>query len=335
MGTTIAVIILFVITVALFVASRRAKRQAPHPTDAAFATESDSESEDLDPEGARSKKWKATRPGAAKPSKLLSFAWPVFAALTLVVLLASMLVMVPTKEIGVVTTFGRPTGSMGNGLHVKAPWQNVTNMDAAIQTDSHTLDKRDCINVRIAHQATACVDASIRWRIKPQASDNLFQNYREFNSIRSSLVERQLSASLNKEFATYDALAVDDKGNPTAPSLDKIGQNVTQDMRQQIGDQIEVLSVIVPVIKLDDNTQSKANALLAQVAQTRIAEQGVKTSEQQAKSNKALAESVSKDPNVLVSKCLDIVESGKVTLPAGFSCWPGNANGSVVVPSAK
>lgn len=256
------------------------------------------------------------------------------AALAFIVLAVACVVIVPTKEIGVVTTFGRPTGSLSNGFHLKAPWQNVTEMDAAIQTDSHTADKKDCINVRIAHQATACVDASIRWRIRPGASDALFQNYREFTSIRSSLVERQLSSSLNKEFATYDALAVDEKGNPTAPTLAKLSTNATEDMREQIGDQIEVLSVIIPVIKLDENTQSKANALLAQVAQTRIAEQAVKTAEQQAKANKALAASVGKDPNVLVSKCLDMVESGKVTLPAGFSCWPG-ANSSVVVPSSK
>ena len=72
--------------------------------------------------------------------------------------------------------------------------------------------------------------------------------------------------------------------------------------------------------------------LLAQVAQTRIAEQGVKTAEQQEKANEALAKSVSKDPNVLVSKCLDMVEGGKVTLPAGFSCWPSSGS-AVVVPA--
>lgn len=188
--------------------------------------------------------------------------------------------------------------------------------------------------MRIAHQATACVDASIRWRIRPDASDALFQNYREFSSIRSSLVDRQLSSSLNKEFASYDALAVDEKGNPTTPTLAKLSEDATKDMRDQIGDQIEVLSVIIPVIKLDDNTQSKTNALLAQVAQTRIAEQGVKTAEQQAKANEALAKSVSKDPNVLVSKCLDMVEGGKVTLPAGFSCWPSSGSAVVVPPPA-
>lgn len=277
----------------------------------------------------------AARPEAPSTRARARLAYLVSAAcatLAVIVLAVASSVVVPTKEIGVVTTFGKPTGSLSNGFHLKAPWQKVTYMDAAIQTDSHTADDKSCINVRIAHQATACVDASIRWRIRPDASDALFQNYREFSSIRSSLVDRQLSSSLNKEFASYDALAVDEKGNPTTPTLAKLSDDATKDMRDQIGDQIEVLSVIIPVIKLDDNTQSKANALLAQVAQTRIAEQGVKTAEQQAKANEALAKSVSKDPNVLVSKCLDMVEGGKVTLPAGFSCWPSSGS-AVVVPS--
>jgi hypothetical protein len=93
-----------------------------------------------------------------------------------------------------------------------------------------------------------------------------------------------------------------------------------------------VLSVIIPVVNFDANTQGKVNALLAQVAQTRIAQQAIKTSQAQAQANKVLAGSVSKDPNVLVSKCLDLVETGKVTLPAGFSCWPSGSS-AVVVPS--
>ena len=369
MGSTIAIVVFFLLAIALGIQAHRLKKTEAagghsHPSDLGEAEANTelsgtrygrrSENRDIaddelpheisegpDESTTRVKVGSVRRRAAPappakvlKPSRLFTIGSWISALIGLVVLAVSCVVTVPTKEIGVVTTFGRPTGSLSNGLHLKAPWQKITYMDAAIQTDSHTADNRQCINVRIAHQATACVDASIRWRIRPQASDALFQNYREFSSIRSSLVDRQLSSSLNREFASYDALAVDDKGNPTAPSLAALSEAATKHMREQIGDQIEVLSVIIPVIKLDENTQSKANALLAQVAQTRIAEQAVKTSEQQAKANKALAQSVSNDPNVLVSKCLDMVESGKVTLPAGFSCWPSSGS-SVVVPSAS
>lgn len=243
-------------------------------------------------------------------------------------------VQVGTKELGIVTTYGKPVGTLANGLHFKAPWQKVNELDAAIQTDNHTSDNKNqgCINVRIAHQATACVDASIRWRLKPSAADALYQDYRGFENIRDSLVTRDLNATLNGQFEDYDPLSVDDNGNATTPTLASLSTKVTAAMQKQIGKQIEVLSVIIPVVNFDQNTQSKVNSLLAQVAQTRIAQQSVKTSEQQALANKTLAASVSKDPNVLVSKCLDMVETGKVNLPAGWSCWPGNGS-AVVVPS--
>ena len=45
---------------------------------------------------------------------------------------------VSTKNIGVVTSFGKTFGFLGNGPHLIWPWENVTEMDAAIQTDSYT-----------------------------------------------------------------------------------------------------------------------------------------------------------------------------------------------------
>jgi hypothetical protein len=108
-------------------------------------------------------------------------------------------------------------------------------------------------------------------------------------------------------------------------------------MQNEIGDQIEVLNVIIPIIRFDDSTQSKINSYQAEVANTRIAEQREETANAQARANNNLSKSVSNDPNVLVSKCFDIVDEAvrtKVPLPAGFSCWAG-AGSAVVVPSGS
>ncbi|HET7320819.1 MAG TPA: hypothetical protein VFI84_04545, partial [Candidatus Saccharimonadales bacterium] len=45
--------------------------------------------------------------------------------------------VVSTKNVGIVTSFGKPVGSLSNGFHMVAPWAKVTELDAAIQTDSH------------------------------------------------------------------------------------------------------------------------------------------------------------------------------------------------------
>lgn len=268
--------------------------------------------------------------------------WPISIGVVLLVLAIVLTTLasfttVPTKEFGIVTAFGKPVGALTNGLHAKAPWNNVTTIDAAIQTDPYKQGNPDknfeCITVRIAHQATACVDTTVSWRIKDGAADALFQNYRDFSNIRFNLVTRQLNAKLNNAFEGYDPLAIDDSGNATAPELSTLASQVTQSLQSTIGDQIDSINVTIPVVHYDDNTTQKVNALLGQVAQTRIAAQQIVTNEKQAEANAKLAASLSNDPNVLVNKCLDIVEGGKVTLPAGFTCWPGGSS-AVVVPSS-
>ncbi|HEY2594721.1 MAG TPA: SPFH domain-containing protein, partial [Chloroflexota bacterium] len=194
-----------------------------------------------------------------------------------------------------------------------------------------------CVNARIAHQIIACADVTIRWRIQQPSADELFQDYRDFSNVRASLVTRELATDINAAFVSYDPLAVDDNGNATAPALNTLAGNVQAQMSAQIGQQIEVLSVFIPVLHFDSQTQGRLNALQAQIAQTRIAAQAVKTAQSQAAANQALAASVSTDPNVLVSKCFDVL-SEMVTkgqqVPAGFSCWPGGGTG-VVIPAAK
>lgn len=255
--------------------------------------------------------------------------------LGLVFTVASSYNAVGTREVGVITSFGKPVGAVGNGVHFVAPWKKITTLDGAIQTDSFTRDDRNCVTVRIAHQATACVDVSIRWQIELPAADQLFKDYRTFDHIRDSLVTRDLRSALNDQMETYDVLAVNDKGISTAPAASSIAAKVTEEMNTKIGDQVKVLSVIIPVMHFDDSTQSRLNDLQAQIAKTRIALQAEQTARAQAAANRLLAASVSHDPNVLVSKCYDLLAEAinkGYQLPAGFSCVGG---GSVLVAAGN
>jgi len=261
----------------------------------------------------------------------------VASLLLALILVFSCTASVGTKEVGIVTAFNKPVGAFDNGLHFKMPWEDVTEMDGAIQTDNNTQGNNDCVQARLAHQIVACIDVTIRWRIDPNAADSLFQNYRDFSNVRGSLVTRELATDINAEFADYDPLAVNDQGNSTATPLSRLSGQVLGDMQRQISSQVEVLSVYIPVIHFDQATQSRLNALQSQIAQTRIAEQAVKTAQAQAAANAALATSVSHDPNVLVSKCFDLlqemVNKGQ-GIPTGFSCWPGGSTG-VVIPAGR
>lgn len=248
-------------------------------------------------------------------------------ALVLVVLsfgfgMWSIIGVVPTRNVGIVTTFGKPIGIRSNGFTWKAPWEHLTDLDGTIQTDSQTggFDSNGhCTGgtaVRLANNSTACVDNTIQWRINPDAGDALFRDYTTFPKIQDSLVTRNLNATLNTEFAAYNPLSPD---AAAGPNLVDLSAKVTKDLQQKIGSQIEVRGVIISIVHLDGTTQDKVNAYQAQIANTRIAEESQKTAAAQAEANRILASSVNNDMNVLISRCLDLVNSGKGVMP----CIPG------------
>lgn len=277
----------------------------------------------------------------SKPSAPATGTAVVLGLLAVIVAVVSMTAIVPTREIGVVTSFGRPVAVWSNGLHVKAPWQKVNKLDGTIQTDNFTGADR-AIDIRIGNGSTSGVDATIRWRIRLEAGKELYQDYRQMENIRDSLVTRELKAALNEVLGDYDPLesvkaGIGSDGATTSAGVDlnAYSAQVHEALSERVGEDVEVLSVILPIIRFDKQTQEKINAYQAEVANTRIAQQREATAKAQALANKNLAGSVSRDPNVLVSKCLDsleeMVKAGQ-EVPIGFSCWPGGAGTSVVLP---
>lgn len=232
----------------------------------------------------------------------------------LVFLVFASTTVVGTRQIGIETTFSRPTGTtLTNGLHLKAPWTEVTEMDGAVQIDQHTGDHR--IKVRLGNSSTADADVSVRWQIKPDATPDLFVQYKTFDNVRSNLVTRNLQVALNEVFASFDPLAPQNLDRSPLPELSEKAKVI---LAAKVGDQVEILDVAVPTIDYDDGTEQKINQLNQERAATAVAEQAKKTAVEQAKANGELAGSVSHDPNVLVSKCLDIArEKGLALL-----CWP-------------
>jgi regulator of protease activity HflC (stomatin/prohibitin superfamily) len=248
----------------------------------------------------------------------------VAGGLTILVVILGSTTIVSARNVGVVTTFGRPSGTLSNGIHMKAPWQSVTEMDGTIQIDNHTGDAGT--TVRLGNNSTAFVDNSVRWRIQPAAADELFLDYRQFENVRDNLVTRELRAALNEVFADFDPLAPE---NVEGANVQALGDEVADKLRTKVGGQIEILNVIVPLVNYDQATQDRINALNVEKANTRIAEQRAKTAEAEARANEILAASVSNDPNVLVSKCLDAAREAGIS-PLG--CWP-NTTAVPTVPA--
>ena len=249
-----------------------------------------------------------------------------------------------TKEVGLLTTFGKPGRPLDNGPHLKLPWQVKHELPDAVQTDTYASDRDpkdgslnqqadtqgSCVNVKITRQSIACVNVSIRWQIKETGVDYLFRNYKDNDAITRNLLKRDLQSAVNDAFAGYDPLGLDpETGASTQPSTTVLQGKVKAAMVSDIGEYIDVRDVLIPIFNFDKSTQDKLNQLQQQFAATQLAKQQLLTNTAQAAANRALASSVSNNPGVLYSKCLDIVkeavDNGR-TLPAGFNCFGSSPN---------
>lgn len=249
--------------------------------------------------------------------------------------------IVEAKQVGVKTTFGKPhENTLSSGFHWKAPWQNVTSIDATVQTDEYRGD--DCIRVRIGDGNAACVYATNRWSVNDKNAATVYAEFRSddpTDSLRKAVVSTQFKAALNATFGTYDPTSQLEAGSDTktvtfAPDYNALADDVEQIMAEKVRGLVDIDSVTISYLKLDAKTEKRIADYQAELQKTKIAKQAQATAAEQALANQKLADSVSKDPNVLVAQCLQALAEGAFTPPAGFSCWPSGGS-AVVVPSAK
>lgn len=255
----------------------------------------------------------------------------------IVLVVLSCITTVPAQSVGVVTEFNKPTGqNMGPGLHSKKPWQKVSDMDGTIQSlDNEGVDGRT--TVRLNNNSLMYVENNLRWKIVPEAAPQLFLDWKKGDGeivrdrIGRGLVDKELKAALNVALASYDPLTIGAKNQ----SNDQLAASVVTRLNERIGTKITVTTFTITRVDFDPDTQARITQYQAEVANTRSAEQREKTAEADARANKVLSGSVSNNPNVLVSKCLDslnrLVDKGQ-PIPPAFSCWPGT-NTQVVTPT--
>ena len=253
----------------------------------------------------------------------------IFIVVSVFCLVFSMFTTVQAKQVGVVTTFGKVSeDTLGAGPHFKLPWQKVTEIDSTVQTDEYKGDS--CITVVLSDKNTACISATNRWSVNDTNAGDVYAEFRTDDptgSLRDAVVSTQFKAAVNDVFGGYDATQ---EGKADYQGLAK---SVTDTMVENTDGLIDISKITISYIKPGEKLQNKIEAIQAQEAQTTIATEKIETARKEADANRILSDSISNDPNVLVSKCLDLIADGSFTPPAGFSCWPGGGGG-VVIPSA-
>lgn len=235
--------------------------------------------------------------------------------------LSTMFVVIPPRTVGVFVNFGKTAGVASSGISFKAPWIRVEKFDGSIQNDTYNAE--NSIPVRLGNSSIARADISVRWQMKLESAEELFLDYKDFNGIRSNLVDRELRAALNEVMAEYNPLSAENIGSEDSGSkLSELSEKTAEKLRDKVGTKIEIHSVTIPLIQFDEQTQQRVDELQSEIARTRVAEQREKTAKAEARANRELEQGISEQ--VLISKCLDIVEQNGQS-PLG--CFPGSTSG--------
>lgn len=263
--------------------------------------------------------------------------------LGLIVLLFMSTAQVSPKNVGVLTSFGKISErTLNPGLSVIAPWQVVTEVDGTIQ--SLSFDEGNEIKAKIADGSEVGIRGKVRWEIMPENANELYASFRDedpTSKYSSDVIMPTLQAKIQKSLEDYNPIAqvkAGDANQSFNPDYSKMSSDIMNSVNEELANkglgQIE--SVVISYVSLSPETQAKLNDFVSATGETRIAEQRKETAKAQAEANKILSNSVSNNPNVLVSRCMDTLADAvekNYSLPAGFSCWSGG--GSVIVPGSN
>lgn len=223
---------------------------------------------------------------------------------------------VPVRNVGIVTSFNRPTGKVtGSGLKWVAPWKEVGEWDASRQRYDHLGDK--CVSVRTGTLANACVETLIEWQVKSSSAPEQFMAYKgDFSRMVSTKIDVNLAGALNDAFSTYNPLSkIDEKSGNLNVDLKPYVSDVTTKANERLGSEIEILSVTITRINHDEKTEANIKAFQDKLAEARNLEQDRKNAEVR----KLITETNAKTD--AVTRCMD--NNKALGLSSGPCLQPG------------
>jgi regulator of protease activity HflC (stomatin/prohibitin superfamily) len=256
----------------------------------------------------------------------------------------SCFVVVPTKQVAIETSYGKPGPVLTNGWNWKSPQTKVHRYSARLTTEHYSTDKdaeEKPVPVRLFTGSIAKLHLTIQWKLDDgPLFREVFLNYKDPASIRTDLVRRSLQQALNDEFADYNPYAaLIAAGSEITPgnvqvsgTFDERGRKALDRLKAELAPQgVLFVSLTIAGIEYDDNTQANLDKLSGKISETQNAKQDVLTAEQKARAieimNKAIA-----TPGTLTQLCIqntiDAIMAGHA-FPSGWNCY-GPSNVQVV-----
>lgn len=246
-------------------------------------------------------------------------------------LLAS-LSTVPTKNVGIVTSFGKQTGDItGAGLQLHAPWQKVDDWDASRNTFDRLGDR--CLWVSVSG-GRACIAVQVEWSAIKENAPEEWAAYKKtkingddksrFETFVARRVNPQMDAAITTAFTTFNPLGqVDAKtGALKAPDLNAEYKNtLLQTLETNIGSSVHIDSIAFGTPSYDDPTTKAISAF----GQKTLEARNLEVDKKNAKTRKDITDiDAQVDP---IARCLSIAE--KLDKEPGLCMTPTTATRAV------
>jgi regulator of protease activity HflC (stomatin/prohibitin superfamily) len=262
------------------------------------------------------------------------YRWPfaVFGPLLIVVaglsiLFGQMWTTVGTSEVGITTSFGHVDGDLTPGVHLVAPWKDVTIWDDSVQQSSFT--GKNCLEIRIAGQQSACLDVNVFWKVKPSGADSQFREYRTFSRMGNAYFSRAvITQYYNNVFETFNPVNLvseTNAGQRGGVTVSTLTDQVRTSMRAAYAGVADILSLSSGQIAYDPQVESALSAVVKAKANTNVAAQNEQTAQDQRIADQAEQNDLTGP--VVEQNCINVtqqMEQAGDTLPQGWSCTSGS-----------
>lgn len=280
---------------------------------------------------------------------------------------------VPTKSVGVLTSFGQVQGTpYSPGSHWMVPWKTLNVVTDTIQSDSflqangsgpdsytNSGARGNCINIRLGGQQEGCADVQLQTQTNENAIPDLFANYSSYGpnltqDVDQYVVKRDLTTILNRDLGDYNPIqdvslqleACDLKNASNcqanvASQFSKFDGQLTTDLQAELGNQVHVFDVNLQYVHYDSTTEAALQRIQNSYTETAQAVQQEQTNSAISAANEALVSKTGTlTPAQLEQECFSIVQTAEkdgyqLPLTWGNCMSVGASSTPVIVNSGK
>jgi hypothetical protein len=277
---------------------------------------------------------------------------------------------VPTKYVGVITSYGKVVGEKGPGHFWMWPTHSINLVSRTIQSDNFLQRNSDgngnplpdsytnsgatgyCITVRLGMQNEGCADIQLQTETNAAAIPNLYANYSSYGpnltqDVDRYVVKRDLTTVLNRDLGDYNVIQditqqlescdlkkIESCVVNAQSQFSKFDPQLTKDLQKVLGNQVTVQDINLQYIHYDANTEAAIQKITNNYLATAAAIQ-------QQQTNTALSQAAANlqnnkqaiTPQYLQYLCYQTTQDAEKTnyqLPATWNCSGGSGAGVLI-----